>query len=340
MNDLSKQNGQGSSILIAIVNYRTGGLVVDCLTSLAAEIEANPETRVVVVDNASGDCSCERIAMAIMQRGWSSWAKLVVSPVNGGFADGNNRAIAADMDAGASRDFVWLLNPDTLVRPGAIRILTEFMRAHPHAGIAGTLLDERDGTPWPYAFRFPTMLGEMERGARLGALSRLLRDHVIPLRMGDQPARVDWVSGASMLIRSTVFNEIGPMDSRYFLYYEETDFCLQARKAGWECWYVPGARVLHIAGQSTGLTGSQAVVRRMPPYWFESRRRYFVKNHGRLYAMAADILWMAGHAAWRLRRRLQSLADPDPPKLLKDFLRHSALLHRPMARERNSASSQ
>jgi hypothetical protein len=336
---LTNQNGPTPSVLIAIVNYRTGGLVVDCLASLAAEIEANPGTRAVVVDNASGGCSCERIATAIKERGWSSWAKLVVSPVNGGFADGNNRAIAADMNSGAARDFVWLLNPDTLVRPGAVRTMTEFMRAHPRAGIVGTLLEERDGTPWPYAFRFPNMLGEIERGARLGAVSRLLRDHAIPVRMGNQPTQVDWVSGASMLIRATVFDEIGPMDSRYFLYYEETDFCLQARKAGWECWYVPDARVLHIAGQSTGLTGRQAVVRRMPRYWFESRHRYFVKNHGRLYAMAADILWIAGHMAWRLRRRLQSLADPDPPKLLSDFLRHSALLHGPTPRKRNTASN-
>lgn len=332
------QNGPTPSVLIAIVNYRTGGLVIDCLATLAAEIETNPRARVIVVDNASGDNSCQRIATAIQKRGWSSWAKLVISPVNGGFADGNNRAIAADLRSGSSPDFVWLLNPDTRVRAGAIRTMTEFMRDHPRAGIAGTLLEERDGTPWPYAFRFPSLLGELERGAHLGPLSRLLRNHVVPLRMGSQPAQVDWVSGASMLIRAPLFDAIGMMDDRYFLYYEETDFCLQARRAGWECWYVPDARVLHIAGQSTGITGRQAIVRRMPTYWFESRRHYFVKNHGRLYAMAADLLWIAAHTTWRLRRRLQALADPDPHKLLTDFLRHSALLKGEASRPRDMVS--
>ena len=340
MIDAVTRNGPKPSVLIAIVNYRTGGLVVDCLVSLASEIRANPGTRVVVVDNASGDNSCQRIASAIRQRGWSSWAKLVVSPVNGGFADGNNRAIAADLSSGGSPDFVWLLNPDTRVRPGALRILTDFMRDHPRAGIVGTLLEERDGAPWPYAFRFPSLLGEFERGAHLGPVSRLLRNYAVPLRMGAQPSQVDWVSGASMMIRAPLFDAIGMMDSCYFLYYEETDLCLQASRAGWECWYVPDARVLHIAGQSTGITGSQAIVRRMPSYWFESRRHYFVKNHGRLYAIAADILWMAAHVTWRVRRRLQALADPDPQSLLTDFLRHSALLKGAPAGKRNLVSGQ
>ena len=315
-----------TSILTVIVNYRTPALVIDCLASLELEIGQNPGARVVVVDNASGDGSDACIADAIARYDWSGWARLLVSPANGGFAHGNNFAIAPALASVSPPDYVWLLNPDTRVRPGAMRALSRFLATHPRTGIVGSALEEGDGTPWPYAFRFPTLLGEVERGARFGPVTRLLRQHAVPIEMNGRPAEVDWVSGASMMIRREVFERIGLMDEGYFLYFEETDFCLQARRAGWHCHYVPAARVLHIAGQSTGVTGQQAVARRVPGYWFDSRRRYFAKNHGRAYAIAADIAWAAAHLLWRLRRRLQALPDPDPKGLLLDFLRHSALL--------------
>ena len=143
--------------------------------------------------------------------------------------------------------------------------------------------------------------------------------------MDDQPRQVDWLPGASMMIRQEVFRAIGLMDESYFLYFEETDFCLQARRAGWHCWYVPQSRVLHIAGQSTGVTAALERPRRLPAYWFESRRRYFIKNHGRGYAAAADVLWMLAFASWRVRRWLLRRPDPAPPWQLLDFFRHSAL---------------
>lgn len=321
------------SVLIAIVNYRTGALVVDCVASLAAELEHCPDAHIVVVDNASGDGSIRHISEAIRDRGWSERVTLTASPLNGGFAHGNNLAVRRGLRSGMRPDFIWLLNPDTRVRAGALQALLAFMANHPKAGIAGSLLEEADGAPWPYSFRFPSLLGELERGARLGPVSRLLRRHAVPRRMGDKEERTDWVSGASMLIRGELFQSIGGMDEGYFLYFEETDFCLQAHRAGWECWFVPTARVLHIAGQSTGVTDSGAATRRIPAYWFQSRRRYFMKNHGRAYAVAADLLWVATHLLWRLRRRLQSLPDPDPPALLPDFMAHSALFHQhPRAR--------
>jgi GT2 family glycosyltransferase len=114
------------------------------------------------------------------------------------------------------------------------------------------------------------------------------------------------------------------MDEEYFLYYEDTDFGLQAKRAGWECWYVPQSRMMFIGGQSTGLMnpfGGQP--KRRPQYWFEARRRYFLKNHGLLYAALADIAWIAGFALWRLRRIMQRKPDNDPPQLLGDSIRNS-----------------
>jgi N-acetylglucosaminyl-diphospho-decaprenol L-rhamnosyltransferase len=144
--------------------------------------------------------------------------------------------------------------------------------------------------------------------------------------MTGEEAQVDWLPGASMMIRREVFKSIGLMDEGYFLYYEETDFCLQARRANWSCWYVPQSRVMHIAGQSTGVTDRKAVPRRLPQYWFNSRRRYFTKNHGIFYAALADLAWTVGFVLWRLRRVVQRKPDTDPPKFLEDFLRNSVFL--------------
>jgi N-acetylglucosaminyl-diphospho-decaprenol L-rhamnosyltransferase len=136
----------------------------------------------------------------------------------------------------------------------------------------------------------------------------------------------DWLPGASMMIRRQVFDAIGLMDENYFLYYEETDFCLQARRAGWSCWYVPQSRVMHIAGQSTGVTAETASPKRLPQYVFDSRRRYFVKNHGWLYAAMTDLSWLVGYGLWSVRRVIQRKPNTDPPCLFLDSLRNSVLL--------------
>ena len=314
-------------VLVVIVNYRTAALVTNCLRSLAPEVAANPGTRVEVIDNDSGDGSLEAIAQAIESCGWSAWARASSSGLNGGFAFGNNVAIQRALESEQVPDIFWLLNPDTEVRPGALEAMVGFMRERPEAGIVGSAIAEEGEDLWPFAFRFPSLLSEFESGLQLGLVTRLLRRHVVAQRMTEQPTKVDWVSGASVLVRRELFESIGLMDEGFFLYFEETDFCLRAARAGWACWYAPLGLVMHIAGQSTGVTSKREVQIRRPRYWFESRRRYFAKNHGWWYAAAADLLWMSSHASWRLRRIVQRKHDPDPPRLLADFLRHSALFH-------------
>jgi GT2 family glycosyltransferase len=315
-------------VIVVIVNYKTGRLVVECLKSLEPELAQFPNARVVVVDNPSGDDSVEVIRQAIAQHGWTPWAVVQRSPVNGGFSYGNNQAIRPALQSEEPPEYVWLLNPDTQVRPGALRALIQFMEERPQAGIAGGCLEEPDGTPWPYAFRFPTFWSELDNGLRVGFVSKLLEERIVTRRMSNVPEQVDWLPGASMMVRRAVFDAIGLMDEDYFLYFEETDFCLQAARAGFECWYVPTSRVMHISGQSTGVTGKQNIARRLPAYWFESRARYFMKNHGRLYGVTTDVAWAAAFALWRARRRLQGKVDEDPPHMLWDFLKHSTLLQR------------
>lgn len=312
-------------VLVVIVNYRTANLTINCLRSLVGEIQAMPNTRVVVVENASGDDSVEKIGQAIEQEQWGDWATLMPSDLNGGYAYGNNFAIRPALQSDNPPAYVWLLNPDTVVRPGALKALVEFMQERPQAGICGSSFEEANGEPWPIAFRFPSILSELESALRLGVVSKLLANWAIVHTMTDQQCQVDWLPGASMLIRRDVFESIGLMDEGYFLYYEETDFCLQAKRAEWECWYVPESHVMHIAGQSTGVTVRNATPKRLPQYWFDSRNRYFVKNYGRLYAAIADAVWVVGFILWRGRRVIQRKPDPDPPKLLQDFIRNSAI---------------
>ena len=136
---------------------------------------------------------------------------------------------------------------------------------------------------------------------------------------------VDWVSGASLIVRSEVFRQVGLLDERYFMYYEETDFCLRANRAGWECWYVPASRVVHLSGQASGGVAA-AARKRVPAYFFDSRRWYFVKNHGPVRAAMADAAYAGTYALWRVRRWVQRKPDNDPPRLLSDIVRNSVFV--------------
>jgi hypothetical protein len=120
-----------------------------------------------------------------------------------------------------------------------------------------------------------------------------------------------------MLIRAEVFDEIGLFDDRFFLYYEETDFCRRALGAGWETWYLPESRVAHIGSVSTGMKNLD---RPMPQYWFDSRAHYFRKNHGTGYLAVANLLWVIGFSTFRIRSVIQRKSDPGRPGLLKDFI--------------------
>lgn len=318
-------------LLVVIVNYRTAGLTIDCLRSLDSEVRSLPGTRVVITDNASGDGSGEKIQAAIASEGWGGWATFQPLERNGGFAYGNNAPIRPALASPNPPAYILLLNPDTIVRPNALKVLVEFMDEHPEAGIAGSRLEDPDGTPQHSAFRFHTVFSELDLGLRLGLISKLLSNWVIAPPISDEVCPTDWVAGASMIIRREVFEAAGLIDEGYFMYYEEMDFCLQAKRAGWSCWYVPQSHVVHLVGQSSGVTDTKRPPKRLPQYWFDSRRRYFLKNYGWLYTALADAVWTIGFTLWRLRRVVQGKPDQDPPNILGDFLRNSVFLKRQLS---------
>lgn len=311
-------------VMVVIVNYRTPQLTVDCLKSLESEVNILPNLRVVVSDNDSADGSDIIIMAAIKEAGWS-WAEFLPLERNGGFAYGNNFPIRRALSGNALAPYVLLLNPDTVVLPGAISTLVSFMEQHPEAGIVGSRLQDPDGTPQRSAFRFHTFWSEIDAGLRLDIVHKLLDRWVVAPPVVDNPCQTDWVAGASMMVRRQVFEEIGLIDEGYFMYYEEMDFSLQANKAGWLCWYVPDSRVIHLVGQSSGVTNTKKPRKRQPKYVFDSRRRYFIKNYGWLYLLIADLSIMATFPIWRTRRFLQRKPDLDPPNLLLDIFHNSFL---------------
>jgi GT2 family glycosyltransferase len=309
-------------VAVVIVSYKSAGLTIDALRSVAGE-RATPglSIRAVVVDNASGDMP--QIAQAVAANHWDSWVALIAAPRNGGFAYGNNLAIERAY-AQAPPDYVYLLNPDTQVRTGAIDCLVRFLEQRPEVGIAGSTFEGQDGSDWPMAFRFPTLFSEIDTGLSFGLVTRVLRRWVIAVPMDDVPQRVEWVAGASMMVRAAVLDAIGGLDENYFLYFEEPDFCYRAKRAGFSTWYVPASRVMHIGGQSTKVH-SMIGPERLPHWWFESRRRYFALRFGAMRAMLIDLITALAFAAGLLKRILLGRRGTAVSHYIRDLLRHSVL---------------
>lgn len=310
-------------IAAVIVTYKSAQFTVAALDSLCAE-RSDPQLRIraIVVDNASGDLPL--IEQAVIANGWSSWVTLVAAPRNGGFAYGNNMGIERAYTTGAP-SYIFLLNPDAQVRRGAIGILARFLEANPSIGIAGSSFETPAGVEWPIAFRFPSLLSELNQGLEFGMVTRVLKRWVVPMVMTSVAQPVDWICGASMMIRPTVLSATGGMDENFFLYFEETDLCRRARIAGFPTWYVPDSRVMHIGGQSTKLLNSSAAPARLPWYWFDSRRRYFAVTFGIGHAIAIDVVAILAYLLGSLKRVVLGRRRMAVPYYVRDLIRHSII---------------
>jgi N-acetylglucosaminyl-diphospho-decaprenol L-rhamnosyltransferase len=311
-------------VLAIIVNYRTAQMTIDAVQTLLAALEGVSEPEVVIVDNDSNDGSFESLSTAArtLARTMHTPIKVIDSGRNGGFAYGVNVGVRYGLASRSVPDFFYLLNSDAFPDPSAVRELLLLHQRLPKVGIVGSYVYGNDGHPHQTAFRFPSPLSEFERAIRLGIASKMLARWRVPMPVPDEDCEVDWVAGASMMIRREVFDDVGLFDEKFFLYFEETDFCRRAKLKGWSTHYARGSAVAHIGGASTGIKDNRSQ-KRMPRYWFDSRRHYFRKNHGDAYLALSDAMFTIGFSLWRLRRRIQNKPDEDPPSLLSDFLRHS-----------------
>jgi N-acetylglucosaminyl-diphospho-decaprenol L-rhamnosyltransferase len=223
-----------------VVNYNAREHLLQCLESLRAEGVED----IVVADNASVDGSEAAVRAA------DPAVRYVQTGANLGMGAGNNRG-AAQTDP--STPYLLCLNPDALLRPGALDAMAAVLDARPEVGIVGPRIVDPDGTLYPSVRTFPNLvdsighafLGLVWAGNPFTRRYRMLDyDH-------DRPGDVDWVSGSCFLVRRTTWDAIGGFDEGYFMYAEDSDLCWRARQAGWTVTFEPAAEAVHVQGVST-----------------------------------------------------------------------------------------
>jgi N-acetylglucosaminyl-diphospho-decaprenol L-rhamnosyltransferase len=256
---------------IIIVSWNVSALLAACLRSVYAQSVGPYSFEVAVVDNASSDGSVTMIRTQYPQ------AQLLANSANLGFTQANNLALA---DCKAR--YALLLNPDTKVTEGAIQSMLDYMEVHPEVGMVGPRLVYGDGRPQPSRRRFPTLgmaLAESTPWEWHFPCNRLARAYHLEDRPDDATQEVDWVTGACMLVRREVWEQVGAFDERFFMYSEELDWCRRIVAAGWHVVYLPTATVIHYEGAS-----SEQVVAARSIRFNASKIHYFRKHHGRLQA--------------------------------------------------------
>ncbi len=303
------------TVLTVLLNWRTADMTLRAVAAAQTAMQ-DIAGAITVVDNDSGDGSYEKLTEALRDQ---TRVRVVQSGHNGGFGAGNNVGLRLGLPDGSRPDFVYILNSDAFPAPDAIRVLLDYLQAHPKVGLAGSYIHGSDGEDHVTCFRFPTIASEFEGSARTGPISRLLAHRKVPLGVPASSGPVDWLAGASLMIRDPVLQAIGLFDEDFFLYFEETDLCRRARRAGWATHFVRESRVEHIGSVSTGMKEWA----RVPGYWFDSRWLYFKKEGGTIRAVLATLAHVTGGLILRTRRLIQPRIAADPPHFLRDLISHA-----------------
>lgn len=279
-------------LAVIILNYRRASLTIDCLRTLRAEIAPHADRCAIVIDNGSDDESGDLVERAIAENGWQDWARFIRSPVNRGFAGGNNMGF----DSVRAENYL-LLNSDARVQPGSLSGLLDSLARHPRAGAIGPQLRSIEGRPQTSCFRYRTPVSEFLEAAGTGILDRWLRRWVVAMGVFERPVEPPWVSFACILIRRAVIDQIGPMDDGYFMYFEDIDYSRRMRRAGWRIVHDPSVHVVHLRGGTSSVKAAMKAKARVPRYYYEARSRYFAKFYGGVPGLwFTNALWLLGRA--------------------------------------------
>ncbi len=272
---------------VIIVSWNVRDLLRRCLQSVASQpspvnhhgsslstVDYRLTTEVIVVDNASTDGTVE------MLRAEFPDVRLIANAGNAGFTHANNQALAQSQGR-----YLFLLNPDTELRTGALQTMIDYMAVHPRVGIIGPQLFYGDGTLQSSRRRFPTLATAFLESTKLQQWfprNRVLTRYYMLDTRDDVTQQVDWINGSAMFVRREMYDQIGGFDEGFFMYSEELDWCYRAKEAGWQIVYLPAAQVTHYEGKS-----SEQVVARRDIYFNSSKIRFFRKYRG---AFVAEIL--------------------------------------------------
>ena len=291
-------------LAVVIINYKTAGMLIDCLESLLPEMQGI-NAKVVVVDNFSQDDSLLLIQQWIDDQAVGDLVLLLASTENSGFSGGNNTGISA-----VNADYYLLLNSDTLVRQGAIALMLNAAVEDLEVGLVSPRLEWPDARPQESCFRFHTPISQLIGSANTGLITHLLKKYNVPYAVSNQLGFYDWTSFACVLVRAEVFKEIGLMDDGYFMYFEDVAFAYYAQQAGWKVLNVPDAHVVHLRGGSSPLKSQAKLRKRLPRYFYESRTRFFYQVYGWFGLLLANMFWTLGYGIALLRSLLSSSFVP------------------------------
>ncbi len=274
-----------------VVTYNSRFVVDACLEGL----RRTPSVRSFVVDSASHDNTVEYIKRC------HDVVEVSVMPTNRGFGSGCNAGIAL-----GAAPWVLLLNPDATLEPSELVKLVAYLEQNPDVAAVGPAIVNGDGGAEAGLQSLPSTGGEFARTCEI--LARRLglqRDD----QCKDDARDSIWISGACMLIRRRALEVVGPFDESFFLYYEETDWCLRAQALGWRVAHLPSAVCKHIGGASSGAptrTSSKVTAQ----HFRASRRRYFRKHHGVIALATVEGLHLARRLWMWARPVVDSVTEP------------------------------
>lgn len=230
-----------NNLSIIIVNYNTVNELSECIKSIRTHT-SDVKYEIVVVDNNSEDGSKEMLKSDLTD------IKKIFLSFNSGFSFANNYA----MDR-SHTEYVLLLNPDTFLIENSLKVMIDFLIKNPAVGAVGPVLEDSEGNLQLSMSRFPELKQQLldalylQSAMKRYALTKNQRESIA----SKVPFEVDWVSGGCIMVRKSIYNEIGGLDEQFHLFGEDVDWCLRIKKAGWNIFCLPNTKVIHIGGAST-----------------------------------------------------------------------------------------
>lgn len=252
-------------VSISVVTYNTAARLLQCLESIQATA-GDLRYEVFVVDNASSDDTDIQIYRSFPN------VRLILNERNVGFARANNQAILLSRGR-----YVFVTNPDIVVRPDALQRMIEYLDTHSDVGVAACRLEYPDGSLQLSCRSFPTVASFLLRGLplpeRWKSESRVMRRYLMSDWDHRTRREVDWCLGSCLLVRRETIEAVGGMDSRFFLYYEDIDWCYRIRRAGWKIAYLPEVSMIHFYRRAS----ASRVPNRLTFHHFLSAFMFFAK---------------------------------------------------------------
>ena len=273
-------NADNMVLSIIIVSYNVKELLRDCLESVASCQLPVASYEIVVVDNNSSDDSCQMVKENF------PLVKLIESKKNLGFGKANNLG-ARD----SKGEFIFFLNPDTKVCSDSLGKIVKFFRTRSQAGIVGPRLLNADNSFQPSVGVYPSILSLLlekpidflER--RIRGVRPFLGNFLIKYKKFEKPSEVNWVSGAALACRRKVWESLNGFDENFFMYFEDIDLCLRAKKAGWEVYHLPESEIYHLRGKS-----QSAKSRKKAEVYYQSQDYFFQKHKGQVYSWLIKVI--------------------------------------------------